>query len=79
MGSTLKLLQCEKFFNLHTLVISAKLFKEFCDKVKSGKNLCPNSWTVATTPMRRRTCTALVIVVDGVGVDIASQPLVMEK
>jgi hypothetical protein len=41
MGSVLKLLQCAKFFNLHTLVVGAKLFKEFGDKVKSGKELMP--------------------------------------
>ncbi len=40
MGLTLKLLQCIKFFNLHTLVIGAKLLKELSNRVKSGKSLC---------------------------------------
>jgi hypothetical protein len=43
MGSMLKLLQCTKFLNLHTLVIGAKLLKELDDKVKSEKNMFPSS------------------------------------
>lgn len=46
-----------EFINLHTLVIGAKLFKEIGDRVKSKKNLCPNSQTIATTPRHNRTCT----------------------
>jgi hypothetical protein len=53
----LKLLQCAKFFNLHTLVIGAKFFKEFGDKVKSGKNPCLDNWTTTTTPKHKRTYT----------------------
>jgi hypothetical protein len=79
MGSTLKFLQCVEFFSLYTLVIGAKLFKELSDKVKSEKNMCPNSQTVATTPRMEGLTPTPVIMVDGVGVDVANQSLVMEK
>jgi hypothetical protein len=46
-----------EFFNLHTLVIGAKLLKELDDRVKSEKGLCPDSQIVATTPRHRRTHT----------------------
>jgi hypothetical protein len=44
-----------EFFNLHTLVIGAKFFKEFVDKVKSEKNPFLDSQTVATIPRHKRT------------------------
>jgi hypothetical protein len=46
-----------EFINLHTLVIGAKIFKEISDRVKNNKNLCPDSWTIATTPGHKRTYT----------------------
>lgn len=69
MGLVLKLLQCIKFLGLHTLEIGEKLLKELNDKVKSRKNPCLDSWTIATTPRCKRIFTAFVIMVDGVGVD----------
>jgi hypothetical protein len=53
----LKLLQCAKFLCFHTLEIGAKFLKELGDRVKSGKNPCPNNWTATTTSSSGRTCT----------------------
>jgi hypothetical protein len=46
-----------EFINLHTLIISAKFFKELGEKIKSEKNPCLNSWTTPTAPKHKKTCT----------------------
>jgi hypothetical protein len=47
-----------EFFNFHTFVIGAKLFKELDDKVKNEKGPCFDSQIVATTPRCTRTHTS---------------------
>jgi hypothetical protein len=39
-------------------MINAKLLKELGDRVISGKNLCPDNQTTATTPRHKRTYTS---------------------
>ncbi len=56
-----------------------KLLKKFSDRVKSGKSPCPDIQIATIAPSIEGPTLALVIVVDGVGIDITSQPLVMEN
>jgi len=61
----LKLLQCAKFFNLHTLVVGAKLFKEFGDRVKSGKTRASTIGLLPPPPSVKGPTPTPMIVVDG--------------
>jgi len=56
-----------------------KLLKKFSDRVKSGKSPCPDRQIATIAPSIEGPTLALVIVVDGIGIDITSQPLVMEN
>jgi hypothetical protein len=44
-------------FCFNILIIGVKFLKKLSDRVKSDKNPCLNSWTVAHAPMSGRTHT----------------------
>jgi hypothetical protein len=68
-----------KFLKLHIFVISAKFFKNLVIRFKVGKARALIIEPIPLPPNIKRLALTFVIMVNGVGVDVISQPLVMEK